>query len=181
MVAKMTTAKRIWIDPEFSSKLIGFEVEVFISELSSFKKVRMSPAEAMKYLSQAWADVSAVWLSDQGEVISGFASVLKSNSAGNFPAICAGTYNRTPMCCIEGFPGHEKAEPGVDGWYITIGEQCYALGSDGMIDNDKPGFCYFEGRQEQLLNKGGFDMIRRGVGGLCDKAYESRYGVPCRL
>ncbi len=94
---------KIWIDPEWNDRLIGFEVKVFISELSNFKTVRMSPAEAMEYLSKAWADVRVVWMTDSGEIVSGFASVLKSNCSGNYPAICAGTYNRTLCAALRGF------------------------------------------------------------------------------
>jgi hypothetical protein len=166
-------SENIYISKEHASQLIGFEVKVFISELSSFKTVRMSPAEAMKYLATNWADVQAVFMSDEGEIYSSFASVLKTYDGK--PAIAVGTYSRTPICCVEGYPGHEIADANSGEWYIAISQQCYALGSDGMIDNSKPGFCYFEGRQNQLLNLAGFDTIRRSVREIAGKAKENRY------
>ena len=166
-------AMKIWIDPEHAEKLIGFAVEVFIKELSSYATVYMSPSQAMEYMSKAWADVMAVWLSDDGEIVETFASMLRSRDG--LPAICVGTFSRTPVVTVDGYCGRAAGDK--EGWYISIGESCYAMGEDGMIDNSKPGFCYFKGRKNQLLNLGGFDAIRRSATELCGPARDKRYGV----
>lgn len=166
----------IWIRPEDKARLIGVTVKVWISELSTWKSVHMSPGEAIEYLRTNWADVTIDWLNDDGQIINGFATVRKMRD-GNQVAIC---WDRTPCIAEAGYNGRYPTNDDLDGWYCSIGSTADPLISADpvKIRSSMPGAIFhYEGRLNQLLNLGGHDKITRSCTVLAGAAREKRYGT----